>query len=446
MNELFLSNTIKDINSLSTQRLDSSTNLFGKSDPVYDYLRYYNPRSCYKKFLMKILARLYSCQILIIIFSFLFGFISFEVPAIFIYYSTIPNIFMSTLIPCFVGLFISIFFIILPCIDSKRHKYMLSAKWERKNIVGNLRDIFIILFLMASLIFFYFFYENILNDHDIKIRFDFNLDGNSYELLSDFVFKYILYISILDTDKTYEVRNNKIKLISGDWDINNLRNILRRACYPVVLLCFFTLIKIFLIDVRQTIEKIIVFTGILVLFLFECFVCSSGLLYLKVKNFKIASLFQCVIIVIILLGYILWTVNHALLLYKKRKDKNFAIRKYNYTILFLFILIDIIACIGYCIITISVLYSLVTFHFMGETYKHLYYANKILKIGFMPASFGNAFYFGYYFLAKIFRPIAIEFAPYELKNKYYIKANRKLYNFLHKKKRTLKEKIKKIFD
>ena len=58
---------------------------------------------------------------------------------------------------------------------------------------------------MASLIFFYFFYENILNDHDIKIRFDFNLDGNSYELLSDFVFKYILYISILDTDKTYEV-------------------------------------------------------------------------------------------------------------------------------------------------------------------------------------------------------------------------------------------------
>ena len=57
---------------------------------------------------------------------------------------------------------------------------------------------------------------------------------------------------------------------------------------------------------------------------------------------------------------------------------------------------------------------------MGETYKHLYYANKILKIGFMPASFGNAFYFGYYFLAKIFRPIAIEFAPYELKNKYVI--------------------------
>ena len=48
MNELFLSNSIKDINSLSTQRLDSSTNLFGKSDPVYDYLRYYNPRSCYK--------------------------------------------------------------------------------------------------------------------------------------------------------------------------------------------------------------------------------------------------------------------------------------------------------------------------------------------------------------------------------------------------------------
>ena len=62
----------------------------------------------------------------------------------------------------------------------------------------------------------------------------------------------------------------------------------------------FALVKIFLIDVRQTIEKIIFFGGIFTLAIFQCFIDSMSIEKLKEKNLNISSIYQNVIIVIIL--------------------------------------------------------------------------------------------------------------------------------------------------
>ena len=43
---------------------------------------------------------------------------------------------------------------------------------------------------------------------------------------------------------------------------------------------------------------------------------------------------------------------------------------------------------------------------------------------------GNSYYFGHYILSMILRPVAIQFAPYKLKNDCYVKANVRLKNMM----------------
>ena len=440
MTELLLANAKKDINSnlRSDSTFSSSSFVY---DGVYDTIRYTNPKSCYKKPLLRILAKLYRHQIAIIIVSFIIGFITFALPLIFIYIELVDIGAELLLIICAFGLFISLIFIIIPCIDSKKYKYMLSQKVERNNIKNNIGNIFLFILISISVVFAIFFYNDIMEDKDSKIKFDYNNRYNSQELLSDFIFKYILYIFLMENDKIEEIKNIKIRMIFEDWDIDNLRKRLTAICIPLLIISFFSVVKIFLIEIRQTVEKAILFGGIFILLFFQCYINSLEISNLKVKKVKFASLFQSIVIIIILFGYIFYNVNYSLLFIKKRRNKNFAIRKLKKYILFLVTLIDIITCMGYCIITIAILYCYIIFNFKkDETFSYLNISLTILKIGFFPVVLGNSYYFGYYFLCMIFRPLATEYAPYELKNEHYIKAKRQLANFLIMKAR--KEKMR----
>ena len=139
-----------------------------------------------------------------------------------------------------------------------------------------------------------------------------------------------------------------------------------------------------------------------------------------------------------MVGYILWNINYTLLLIKKGKDKNFAIRRYHRCFIIAIVLIDFITCFGYAIATLALLYCFSSFYYNkdnGEKFKHIYNSLYILKLGFIPIILGNSYYFGYSFLAMIFRPIASQFAPYELKNNNYVKSNIKLLNFMTLKAR-----------
>ena len=439
MTELLLSNQKKDINANFDTRLSLSSN-----DNVYEALKYSRPKSCYKRLLLKMLLKLYVNHYLIIIVSFIIGFVFLGVPMIFLYFNVIENNAFPLLITFSFCLVISLLFIIIPCVDSKRYRYMISAKVERNNILKNFGNIFLFLLLLISNIFIVIFYNEILIDREKKIRFDYddiNDAYNSYELSADFIFKYILYILLLDNEKIEKIKNIKIKIIYDNWDFNSLRRELMYICLPLLVIAFFTLIKVFLIDVRQTVEKVILSGGIFVLLFFQCFIDGTAIENLKEKNLNISSLFQNIFIVIILFGYIFWTINYTLVKLKKRKDKNFAIRKYKDYYLYIIFLIDLITCVGYIIIVISILYCYISFRYKEESFYYLNISFIIVKIGFIPATIGNCFYFGYYFLALIFRPIASAFAPSELKNKCYIKSKRTLWNFMISKKR--KEQNKK---
>lgn len=444
--ELLLSNKKKDINAdaetFSTFGISLNLN---PNDNVYETLKYSRPKSCYKRPLLKVLLKLYAKHYLIIIFSFIIGFIFLGVPMIFLYFKIMENNAFPLLITFSFGLVVSLLFIIIPCVDSKRYRYMISAKVERNNILKNFGNIFLFILLLISDIFVIIFYNEILINKEKKIRFDYDEMSNtynSYELSSDFIFKFILYILLLDNEKIEKIKNNKIKIIYDNWDFNSLRLELMYICLPLLIIAFFTLIKVFLIDVRQTVEKVILSGGIFILLFFQCFIDATAIENLKEKNLNISSLFQNVVIVIILFGYIFWTINYTLVKFKKRRDKNFAIRRYKDYYLYSIFLIDLITCAGYIIIVISILYCYISFRYKEESFYYLNISFIIIKIGFIPAMVGNCFYFGYYFLAIIFRPIASEFAPSELKNKCYIKSKRTLWNFMISKKRKLLNKLK----
>ena len=452
MDEFLIANEKKDINSPinSNNTTKSSSSLYYNNDnSVYDVLRFSGARSsnC-KRLLVRILARIYIHQILIIIISFIIGFIFFAIPIIFIFIKLLNNVCFPLFITCIFGILFSILSIIIICVDSKRYKFLVSAKWNRKSVLNNVGNLLLFICLTISVVFIIMFYHKIVIDQNKKIRFDYNdqnKKGNSLELSSDFIFKYILYILLLEKDKIEQIKNLKIKIIFDNWDLNNVRQNFMYICIPIVVITFFALVKIFLTYVRQTIEKIIFCGGIFTLSIFQCFIDSTSIENLKEKNLNISSIYQNVIIVIILLGYIFWTINYTLLLIKKRKDKNFAIRKYQNINLIIIVILDILTCLGYLIIVISMMYCYITFNVEEENFYYLYISFTILKIGSIPALIGNSYYFGYYFLSMIFRPIAEEFAPCEYKNDYYIKSKRNLHNFIISKlrKKRKQELIKK---
>lgn len=447
MKELFLENQKKDINS-SINSCSNSISSTNELDDIYEMLMFTRVKSCYKESLIKILAKIVRHQPLIIIFSFIIGIIFFATPFIFIYIQLFENYTIPLFIICGFGFLISLLFIIIPCIDSKKYKYTLSTKIERKNIIKNIGNILFYLTLIVSIVFMYFFYENFLNDKEKNIKFDYESDRYIYDsknLPADFIFKFIICSLLVDFDKTLVIKNKKIKMIYDDININKLRYDFINICIPLIVVVFFSLLKVFLIEVRQTIEKTIVFGALLILLVFQCFINSNELEDLKDKKLTVSSFFQVSLIAIILIGYILWNINYTLLFLKKRKDKNFGIRRYKRCFIITTIIIDIITCAGYTVATLSLFYCFTAFYDKkenGAEFRHLYTSFSELKYGFIPIIFGNSYYFGYYFLAMIFRPISSEFVPYELKNNHYVKAKRRLWNFMNSK--SLKAKRRKF--
>ena len=124
MKELFLENQKKDINS-SINSCSNSISSTNELDDIYEMLMFTRVKSCYKESLIKILAKIVRHQPLIIIFSFIIGIIFFATPFIFIYIQLFENYTIPLFIICGFGFLISLLFIIIPCIDSKKYKYTL---------------------------------------------------------------------------------------------------------------------------------------------------------------------------------------------------------------------------------------------------------------------------------------------------------------------------------
>ena len=155
-------------------------------------------------------------------------------------------------------------------------------------------------------------------------------------------------------------------------------------------------------------------------------------------NIDIISGFELFLIIIIYIGYISWILHSSFKLIRNPKDKNFSIRKYTIFNLILILLFDLITLIGASFIILSFIYFYLSILNGEENLKNLKISFRILKFGFLLIIIGNSYYYGHYLLSMIFRPISIQYSPYELKNNNYIKAKRNLYNILVTKRRDLK--------
>ena len=414
-----------------------------KVDIVKDTLRRLRPRSKLKKNLAFILSKFYSCQISIIFISFITGFLTSGLPLLFIYNGLIENIIVPFLIICVFALVFSIVLIIIHIIDGKKNRAYLVAKWERKNILKNIGISFTLILLIVSVSLAIKFYSNTIYFNGDFIILDYEQTSPlTKELTCDYFFKYLLNMIYFSPSKVNEkTENNKILYYFSEDDIiNTIKKDIIPLSIPILILSFNKIIKCFLIQVKYTIEQFIFFFGI---FIF----CLSIIIINNFKNetlieyrIDIISCFQIIIMGFIYIGYSSWVIHYSFKCITNPKDKNFAIREYKCFNILILILFDFISFLGATGIFVSILYFYLSITFSDEIFQKLIISFIILKYGFLLTIIGNSYYFGHYLLSMIFRPISIQYAPYELKNEWYIKANRKLLNVLNTRKNGLKLK------
>lgn len=441
MNELLIKSPVKP-NLNDTDSSTEKTYTF-KFDPVKDTLEKISSRSIIQRRIAFILSKFVSCQIFIIFFSFIFGFLTLGLPLLSIYNSLVTNVFIPILIICIFALIFSIALIIMHIVDGNKHKIPLISKWERKNIFENAGISFTLMVLIISISLSIDFYSKaIFYQNDSDIILDTEEATVSKELESDYVFKYILnIIYFLPSDISENNENNKIKYYFSDEKcINILRKKLMSSLIPLLLISLYKIIKCFLIEVKYPVEQFLFFFGSFIFLIMN--IVINKFKYEKLINLKtnVISFFQVIVIGIIYIGYISWVIHNSFNFIKNPKDKNFAIRKYNYFNIIFILLFDLISFLGCSGVFLSILYFYISVSFGDENFKKLKFSFTILKIGFLLIIIGNSYYFGHHLLSMIFRPISIQYTPYELKNKLYVKANRRLINVLNRRKNGLKLK------
>jgi hypothetical protein len=431
-----------NVNDSDSNSVKEKDELF-KVDLVKETLRRLRPRSKLKKNLSFILSKFYSCPISIIFISYIFGFLTFGLPLLFVYNDLITNIIIPILIICVFSLVFSIILIIVHCVDGKKNKAYLIAKWERKNILKNIGVIFTLIILIVSVSLTLDFYSRAISIRENQVIVAYDVSDLSKELNCDYFFRYIFNMICFKPSQLKESNeNNIVKYYFYEDNIlvlSELRKKLMVLLIPLLVISFNKVIKCFLIQVKYTIEQFTFFFGAFVFFLFNIIINSYEEDKLT-EYFDLFSIIQNVLIGLIYIGYVSWIFHNSFKFMQNPKDKNFAIREYKCINILIILLFDFISFLGATGTFLSILYFYLSETFAEGSFKKLNISFIILKIGFLLIAIGNSYYFGHYLLSMIFRPISIQYAPYELKNKCYIKANRKLLNILNTRKKGLKLK------
>lgn len=414
------------------EELSSSTknNLF-EFDIIADTLKHIYSKSKLKKNLSSALSIFYTYPILIILFSFLIGSFFFGLSMLFIFFKIFENLMKPIIFIILFTLVFCISLIIIRVIDDFKNQGNIGAKWERNNIVKILGISLTLIILTIGAFFFHAFINNLLaykNKNDILLNYNEikynNYDKKSFE--NDFFLIYIINCFLLDKSQI-ESENSIISNYFGDEILKKLHMSLLISCIPLFIFCFNKLIKVFLIEVKFTIPKFIIYINffffIILIFIDHSFFDKNNF------NWFIISLIEIILLSLIYLGFILLKINSVYKLNKNPKDKNFTINKFDLGLLFLIFTFDLIDLIGSSLIYMSLLINFINYAYNNETYKDLNNSVLFLRIGFLLCIISNSFYYGHFLLSLIFRPIALQYAPVKLK-KFYIRANRNLGSFI----------------
>lgn len=397
-------------------------------DIIADKLKHIYSKSKLRKNLASILSTFYSYPILIIILSFLLGFLFFGLSMLFIYFKILDNLMKPIIFIILFTLFFSVIIIIIRVIDDLKNKEKLGAKWERKNILKNIGLSLTLIILLVAAFFFHAFFDILLtykNNNDIMLYYHENYD----DIKS---FKYDFFLKYIINCFTFE----KKRIINLDIMVQNYfgENILEKihwklmiSCIPLLIFCFNKLIKIFLIQVKYTIPQFIIYINY---FFFTILIFVVHKFYNK-KDFDwfIISLIEIILISFIYIGFTFLVINRVYKLNKNPKDKNFSINKFDLWIILLICSFDLINLVGSSFIYMSVLMSFINYVYNDESFKDLKNTLMSLKIGFLLHIISNSFYYGHYLLSIIFRPIALQYSPANLKN-FYIRAKKNLSSFI----------------
>ena len=414
------------------EELSSSTknNLF-EFDIIANTLKHIYSKSKLKKNLSSALSIFYTYPILIILFSFLIGSFFFGLSMLFIFFKIFENLMKPIIFIILFTLVFCISLIIIRVIDDFKNQGNLGAKWERNNIVKILGISLTLIILTIGAFFFHAFINNLLaykNKNDMLLNYNEikynNYDKKSFE--NDFFLIYIINCFLLDKSQI-ESENSIISNYFGDEILKKLHMSLLISCIPLFIFCFNKLIKVFLIEVKFTIPKFIIYINffffIILIFIDHSFFDKNNF------NWFIISLIEIILLSLIYLGFILLKINSVYKLNKNPKDKNFTINKFDLGLLFLIFTFDLIDLIGSSLIYMSLLINFINYAYNNETYKDLNNSVLFLRIGFLLCIISNSFYYGHFLLSLIFRPIALQYAPVKLK-KFYIRANRNLGSFI----------------
>ena len=425
-----------------SEKSSVSSKISKKRDEVAYYFNTLIDKSNFKNGIAKILGKFQSKQYLVTIFSTIFGvafFTSFIVVLVSGYlHFGYTIIFISGVLICYS------FIIIVIQINLDHQKESIITKWTIKYICKNI-GVFSTSSIFLSIGVLVGFFMDILKDNE-KIEYNFSgdlLDTN--ELETDLVLKYIINANMfrkLEVEHIQKFGHLQVNFINLDTHIQEIRDYLYKIFIPLLIISIIKVIKCLLIKVKFFFGQFIFFVGTL-LFSFSIILLTKYFYNdLNQWNINLIYLIQIIIIGIIYIGYSIWTINYMIKFIRNPKDKSFAIRKYNKVLKILLIINDVLAIIGASFIFGSIFYFFLSLHFIQDNYNNLYISKIFLYIGFSAFVFSNNYYLGHHYLAMMFRPVATEFAPYEIKNKCYIRANRKLINRLSftKKKKFEEEK------
>ena len=402
---------------------ETKKNLF-EFDIVADTLKHIYSKSKLKKRLSLALATFYTYPILIILFSFLIGFLFFGLSMLFIYFKIFNNFMKPIIFIIFLTIFFSLLILTVRIIDDLKNKGNIGAKWERNNILKNIGLSLTLIILVVAAFFFHSFFNDLLtykNNSDIQLEYEENenVDNNNNQIKyqDDFFLKYIINCFLLEPE---EIKNENIKVHNylGNSLLKEIHWSLLKCCIPLCIFCFIKLIKLFLIEIKYTIPRFIVFINCL-FFIILIFVDHK---FIDKKDFDwfIISLIEIILLSLIYIGYILWIVCSVYKLNKNPKDKSFTINKFDLCPLLLIFAFDLINIFSSTFIYLSLLLNYINYVYNNETYKDLSNIFFYLKIGFLLSIISNSLYYGHHLLSLIFRPIALQYAPAKIK-KYYIR-------------------------
>ena len=399
-------------------------------DITVDTLKHIYSKSSLRKILAKILAKFYKSPSYIILFSFLIGLIFFCVPLFLIYFQIFRNFMLAFIILLLINLILCATLMAIRIFDDIKNKVAITSKWERKNIIISIGLILSLIIITAGIYLLKKFFDDILenfrNDNLKIIYGPEDVDENGKIFINDFFIKYVVNCFLLNMRK---IKNNDAQVtnyISDYQIILDLMKKLKFCAIPFLIYSFNKLIQTIIIQIKYTIPKIIFFSSICclcILMIIKDLLCKEN------EEIFFLSFLQMTFIILITFGYLSWCVSCMWRRYKKPKDKNFAIEKYELSQLILIFIFDFINIISILGMFISVFLNYINFINKDETFKDLKTVVYLLKIGFLIFIISNSFYYGHYFLSLIFRPIALQYAPIKLKDN-YVRASKNLSSYI----------------